>query len=129
MTNSSTWDLGRIMTLTMAIPFSSVLSMQLLVPAEVALGLHLARFPDCISDMLEDLLPNRITEFLYDLSQKFTQFYTDCQVIVLHVISELKSSDCPLEAIISTALPFLPGIIFTSGAECLVGSTFKKTLH
>lgn len=63
--------------------------LQLKEPAEIALGLHLVRFPDCINDMLVDMLPNRITEFLYDLSQKFTQFYTDCQVHTYHKNSSL----------------------------------------
>ena len=47
--------------------------------AELALGLHLARFPEALQDMLAEMQPNRITEFLYDLSQKFNTFYDECK--------------------------------------------------
>ena len=53
--------------------------MQLLHPAEVALGLHISRFPEAVEEMLEELYPNRITDFVYDLSDKFSTFYTACQ--------------------------------------------------
>lgn len=49
--------------------------------AEGALALHIARFPEALDDMLRDMLPNRITDYLYDLSTVFNQFYTECQVI------------------------------------------------
>jgi len=49
--------------------------------AEVALALHISRFPEAIEAMLENMLPNRITDYLYDLSGVFNQFYTECQVV------------------------------------------------
>lgn len=48
---------------------------------EVALALHLARFPEVVEDMLNDLMPNRITEYLYTLSETFNGFYTECKVL------------------------------------------------
>ena len=54
--------------------------MQLSHPCELALGLHLTRFPEALQELLEEMQPNRITEFVYDLSQKFSAFYNDCQV-------------------------------------------------
>lgn len=48
---------------------------------ERALALHLLRFPEAVVSTLEDLLPNRICEYLYDLSTRFTDFYGSCQVI------------------------------------------------
>lgn len=54
---------------------------QLAHEKEVALALHIARFSEAVEDMLEDLLPHRITEYLYDLSAVFNQFYTECQVV------------------------------------------------
>lgn len=48
---------------------------------EVALALHLSRFPDAVDDMIQDLQPSRLTTYLYDLSGLFNQFYTECQVI------------------------------------------------
>jgi arginyl-tRNA synthetase len=31
--------------------------------------------------MLEELTPNRLTDYLYSLSEAFTAFYTDCKVL------------------------------------------------
>ncbi|EFN53033.1 hypothetical protein CHLNCDRAFT_26194 [Chlorella variabilis] len=48
---------------------------------EVALALQIARFSDAVDECLAELLPHRITEYLYDLSTAFNQFYTECQVV------------------------------------------------
>jgi arginyl-tRNA synthetase len=50
-------------------------------PFEVALALHIARFPEALDATLMDLLPNRLTDYLYELSTFFNQFYTECQVV------------------------------------------------
>ena len=47
---------------------------------QVALALQLVRFGEMLEDMLEDLLPNRITEYVYELSNLFSGFYTECKV-------------------------------------------------
>ncbi len=49
-------------------------------PSEIALGLHLARFCEALGQVAEELLPNRLTEYLYNLAEKFNAFYRDCQV-------------------------------------------------
>lgn len=49
--------------------------------AEVALALHVARFPEALETMLAELTPNRLTDYLYDLSGIFNQFYAECQVV------------------------------------------------
>jgi arginyl-tRNA synthetase len=48
---------------------------------ETALALHIARFPEALEEALNDLVPNRLCEYLYELSGVFNQFYTECQVI------------------------------------------------
>lgn len=48
---------------------------------EIALALQIARFSEAVDDLLNDLSPNRLTSYLYDLSGVFNQFYTECQVI------------------------------------------------
>lgn len=53
---------------------------QLHEPTEVALALHLRRFPETLEAMTRDLLPNRLCEYLYDLAEKFNAFYRDCPV-------------------------------------------------
>ncbi len=50
-------------------------------PKEVALALHLLRFSEGLEDMLGELMPNRLTDYLYELSEAFTGFYTECKVL------------------------------------------------
>lgn len=49
-------------------------------PSEVALGLHLAQFGEALNMVAEDLLPNRLTDYLYNLAEKFNAFFRDCRV-------------------------------------------------
>lgn len=49
-------------------------------PSEIALGLHLARFEEALSVFENDLLPNRLTDYLYNLAEKFNAFFRDCRV-------------------------------------------------
>lgn len=50
-------------------------------PSEIALGLHLQRFGEVLEIMARDLLPNRLTDYLYELAEKFNAFFRDCRVI------------------------------------------------
>lgn len=49
-------------------------------PTELALGLHLSQFGETIHLVVRDLLPNRLTDYLYGLAEKFNAFYRDCPV-------------------------------------------------
>lgn len=49
-------------------------------PAEIALGLHLRQFGEVLDAMSRDLLPNRLSEYLYELAEKFNIFFRDCRV-------------------------------------------------
>jgi arginyl-tRNA synthetase len=49
-------------------------------PSEIALGLHLRRFGETLEMMARDLLPNRLTDYLYELAEKFNAFFRDCRV-------------------------------------------------
>ena len=49
-------------------------------PTEVTLGLHLRRFGETLELMDRDLLPNRLSDYLYELSEKFHAFFRDCHV-------------------------------------------------
>jgi arginyl-tRNA synthetase len=53
---------------------------QLSHPSEMALGLHLRRFGEVLDLMGRELLPNRMTEYLYALAEKFNAFFRDCRV-------------------------------------------------
>ncbi len=49
-------------------------------PSEVSLALKLAQFGETLDQMAEELLPNRLTEYLYGLSETFNAFFRDCRV-------------------------------------------------
>lgn len=49
-------------------------------PSEIALGLHLLRFAEVLDMVANDLLPNRLTDYLYGLAEKFNAFFRDCRV-------------------------------------------------
>lgn len=49
-------------------------------PSERNLALHLQMFPDMIVEVLKDLYPFRVCEFLYSLSNAVSDFYTKCKV-------------------------------------------------
>ncbi len=48
--------------------------------SEIALALKLAQFPEAIEAMLQELLPNRLTDYLYTLAESFNVFFRDCRV-------------------------------------------------
>lgn len=49
-------------------------------PSEMALGLHLCRFGEALQAVENDLTPNRLSEYLYELAEKFHAFFRDCRV-------------------------------------------------
>ena len=59
---------------------SKLAKIKLSHPSELALGLHIRRFGETLKAMDEELLPNRLTDFLYHLAEKFHSFFRDCRV-------------------------------------------------
>lgn len=49
-------------------------------PSEIALALHLLQFDEALEQVANDLLPNRLTDYLYGLAEKFNAFFRDCRV-------------------------------------------------
>lgn len=49
-------------------------------PSEIALALHMLRFEEVIQLMAEELLPNRLTDYLFSLAEMFNAFFRDCRV-------------------------------------------------
>lgn len=49
-------------------------------PKEVQLAMALARFPEAVEALLEDLAPNKLCDYMYDLSGKYNEFYAECKV-------------------------------------------------
>ncbi len=50
-------------------------------PAERALGLAILRMAETIESIAENLLPNVLCEYLYDLAGRFMKFYETCPVL------------------------------------------------
>ncbi|RAM48886.1 MAG: arginine--tRNA ligase [Hapalosiphonaceae cyanobacterium JJU2] len=48
---------------------------------ELTLAKHLLQLDEIISEVEQDLLPNRLCEYLYQLSDKFNKFYENCPVL------------------------------------------------
>jgi arginyl-tRNA synthetase len=49
-------------------------------PSEIELALHLRQFGEVLETIEKELLPNRLTEYLYNLAEKFNAFFRDCRV-------------------------------------------------
>lgn len=49
--------------------------------AELVLLKHILQMADVIAQVSEDLMPNRLCQYLFELSQKFNQFYDRCSVL------------------------------------------------
>ncbi len=50
-------------------------------PSEIILAKHLLQFAEVIDTISEDLMPNRLCQYLFELSQKFNQFYDQCPIL------------------------------------------------
>jgi len=50
-------------------------------PQEVALGRMLIRLPEVIADVDHMLMPHILCDYLFELSQRFNQFYETCSIV------------------------------------------------
>ena len=48
---------------------------------ELVLAKHFLQLSDLLKEVERDLLPNRLCQYLFELSQKFNQFYDQCPVL------------------------------------------------
>jgi arginyl-tRNA synthetase len=55
-------------------------TIQLVEPSEMSLGLLVAQFPEVLEEMSKDLLPSRLTDYLYQLANRFHAFFHQCRV-------------------------------------------------
>lgn len=53
----------------------------LLETTELSLAKHILQLEEILKDVEQDLLPNRICLYLFELSQKFNQFYDQCPIL------------------------------------------------
>lgn len=54
---------------------------QLQEETELALAKHLLQFTEVLDQVATDLMPNRLCQYLFELSQKFNLFYDRCPVL------------------------------------------------
>ena len=50
-------------------------------PKERSLALEMSFFADVVETVANDCIPSRLTDFLYKLATKFTEFVTECKVL------------------------------------------------
>jgi len=50
-------------------------------PSEQTLAKHILQFNDLLQEVERELLPNRLCQYLFELSQKFNQFYDQCPIL------------------------------------------------
>ena len=50
-------------------------------PAELTLAKHLLQLGEVLEVVEKELMPNRLCEYLYELSRKFNQFYEACPIL------------------------------------------------
>jgi arginyl-tRNA synthetase len=60
---------------------AKVKKLSLSEPAELDLAKHLIRYGEAIEAAVGDYRPNYLTNYLYELAQKFSVFYTNCPVL------------------------------------------------
>jgi len=60
---------------------AGVKTLNLTEPAELDLAKHLIRYGQAIQTTAVDYRPNYLTNYLYELAQKFSAFYTNCPVL------------------------------------------------
>jgi arginyl-tRNA synthetase len=48
---------------------------------ELVLAKHLLQLDEVLAQIDQDLLPNRLCQYLFELSQKFNRFYEECPIL------------------------------------------------
>eukprot|EP00607_Mallomonas_marina_P010406 CAMPEP_0182422034 /NCGR_PEP_ID=MMETSP1167-20130531/7613_1 /TAXON_ID=2988 /ORGANISM="Mallomonas Sp, Strain CCMP3275" /LENGTH=541 /DNA_ID=CAMNT_0024599737 /DNA_START=404 /DNA_END=2025 /DNA_ORIENTATION=- len=79
-------------------------------PEEMMLARTLLRVEDVLRDVENSLYPNKICEYLFDLSQKFNQFYEQCPVLRAET-KELQRSRTALCSITADTLSVCLGLL------------------
>jgi arginyl-tRNA synthetase len=60
---------------------STSATIQVTEDAELVLAKHILQLEDVLAEVEQDLLPNRLCQYLFELSQKFNQFFEQCPVL------------------------------------------------
>ncbi|KAG5185943.1 Arginyl-tRNA synthetase [Tribonema minus] len=79
-------------------------------PAELTLARTLLRLPEVLTELERDLYPNRLCEYLFDLSQRFNQFYEGCPVNAA-ATDELRASRVALCSVTAATIKLSLGLL------------------
>jgi arginyl-tRNA synthetase len=60
---------------------SGAISLSFTDPAERALAIELLRFGDALNEVTLDYRPNLLTNYLFELSKRFAEFFQNCPVL------------------------------------------------
>jgi arginyl-tRNA synthetase len=63
-----------------SLPKKDGLHLSLQHPSEILLAKTICQLPRTIEEVVESLLPNRLTDYLYTLAEAFNGFFRDCRV-------------------------------------------------
>ena len=89
-------------------------------------SVQVVRFPEAIEASVEELMPNRITDYLYDLSEKFNGFYTECKVQA--ALTEV----CIVPLRLMALVKMMPHFCYNSGQQvCMPQPVWRchRTFH
>ena len=71
---------------------------------------HLLMLPETLKDVEETLYPHKLCDYLFELSQKFNQFYENCPVSQAET-EDLKRSRASLCSVSASAIRLSLGIL------------------
>lgn len=63
------------------LPSPSMAALHLDTEPELVLAKHLLQLEDVLAEVEQELFPNRLCQYLFELSQKFNQFFEQCPVL------------------------------------------------
>jgi arginyl-tRNA synthetase len=87
-------------------------------PAELNLARTLVRLPEVLAEVQKDLYPNKLCDYLFELSQRFNQFYENCPVNSA-ATPELKASRVALCTVSAATIKLSLGLLGISTVERL----------
>eukprot|EP00596_Hydrurales_sp_CCMP1899_P010025 CAMPEP_0119036524 /NCGR_PEP_ID=MMETSP1177-20130426/4295_1 /TAXON_ID=2985 /ORGANISM="Ochromonas sp, Strain CCMP1899" /LENGTH=572 /DNA_ID=CAMNT_0006996531 /DNA_START=363 /DNA_END=2081 /DNA_ORIENTATION=- len=93
-------------------------SLSLPTPEEQALAKQLMKLDEVLEEVARDLYPNRLCEYLFELSQRFNKFYECCPVLKAETI-ELRRSRAALCSLTADTLKLSLGLLGIQTVEKL----------
>lgn len=87
-------------------------------PEEIVLAKHILKLEEILMEVSRDLYPNKMCEYLFELSQKFNQFYENCPVLKAET-KEIQQSRAVLCSLTADVLQLSLGLLGIKTVEKL----------